>query len=150
MPSDQNTGPQERRWRDVKEPEWRAVLASTAALARSDSEDQLLREVCVAAVEAGGYLLAWYGRLVSNGEFHVHSVASAGPSHYLDDFVVGWAHDVTTPTRAGWPWTPAGRSSPAIFRPIQPSRPGETGPSTTASARSSPSLSSFPENWMVC
>ena len=54
-------------WRAIKEPEWRAVLASTAALARSDTEDELLKEVCEAAVRAGGYLLAWYGRLVTNG-----------------------------------------------------------------------------------
>jgi hypothetical protein len=32
-------------WRAIKEPEWRAVLASNAALARTDSEDALLTEI---------------------------------------------------------------------------------------------------------
>jgi hypothetical protein len=78
-------------WRTIKEPEWRAVLASTAALARSDTEDVLLTEVCEAAVVAGGYPLAWYGRVLSNGHFKLASAAAAGPERrYLDDLTVTW------------------------------------------------------------
>jgi putative nucleotidyltransferase with HDIG domain len=81
-------------WRDVKEPEWQAVLAVTAATARSDSEDALLHEVCKAAIDAGGYLLAWYGRVVHNGKFHLHSVAASGSAvDYLDDFKVTWTDE---------------------------------------------------------
>jgi putative nucleotidyltransferase with HDIG domain len=86
-----------RPWRAIKEPEWRAVLASSAALARSDSEDVLLNEVCHAAVNAGGYLLAWYGRVLTNGHFQLVSLESAGPEEsYLEEFTVSWGHGVTT------------------------------------------------------
>jgi putative nucleotidyltransferase with HDIG domain len=89
-------------WRAIKEPEWRAVLASTAALARSDSEDVLLEEVCHAAVVAGGYLLAWYGRVLTNGHFQLVSVSSAGPEQgYLEEFTVSWGHGVTTHSPGG-------------------------------------------------
>lgn len=89
-------------WRAVKEPEWRAVLASTAALARSDSEDVLLQEVCDAAVNAGGYLLAWYGRVLTNGHFQLASVSSSGPEQdYLEEFTVTWGHGVTTNSPGG-------------------------------------------------
>ncbi len=49
-------------WRAIKEPEWRAVLASNAAMARTDTEEGLISEICASAVVAGGYMLAWYGR----------------------------------------------------------------------------------------
>lgn len=89
-------------WRAIKEPEWRAVLASTAALARSDTEDVLLQEVCNAAVTAGGYLLAWYGRVLTNGHFQLASVSSAGPEQgYLEEFTVTWGHGVTTNSPGG-------------------------------------------------
>lgn len=89
-------------WRAIKEPEWRAVLASTAALARSDTEDVLLKEVCEAAVRAGGYLLAWYGRLVTNSVVRLHSIAASGPAiDYLEDFTVTWAGDETPHSPGG-------------------------------------------------
>ena len=89
-------------WRAINEPEWRAVLASTAALARSDTEDVLLQEVCDAAVHAGGYLLAWYGRVLSNGHFELTSVSSAGSQQgYLEDLSVSWGHGVTTNSPGG-------------------------------------------------
>lgn len=89
-------------WRAIKEPEWRAVLASTAALARSDNEDALLREVCEAAVMAGGYLLAWYGRVLTNGHFELASVSSAGPEQvYLEEFTLTWGRGVTTHSPGG-------------------------------------------------
>ena len=89
-------------WRAIKEPEWRAVLASNAALARTDTEDALLTEICRSAVEAGGYMLAWYGRIVSNGEFRVNAIASAGGSvQYLDELSLTWDRRVTVHTQAG-------------------------------------------------
>ncbi|MBI4935025.1 MAG: HD domain-containing protein [Actinobacteria bacterium] len=89
-------------WRAIQEPEWRAVLAATAALASSENEDQLLADVCDAAVEAGGYLLAWYGRVHHNGEFRLHSIAASGPAvEYLDEFRVAWALDVAPGSPAG-------------------------------------------------
>jgi putative nucleotidyltransferase with HDIG domain len=78
-------------WRAIKEPEWRAVLAATQALTRTDNEDELLHDVCEAAVRTGGYLLAWYGRVVHNGVFRLHSIAASGTATaYLDDFRVSW------------------------------------------------------------
>ncbi len=89
-------------WRAVLEPEWRAVLAATASLARSDSEDVLLNEVCEAAVRAGGYRLAWYGRILTNGHLELVAVSSAGPEQsYLEEFSVSWGHGVTTNSPGG-------------------------------------------------
>ncbi len=89
-------------WRAIKEPEWRAVLASTAALARSDTEDALLRDVCEAAVNAGGYLLASYGRVLTNGHLELVSVSAAGPEQgYLDEFTVSWGHGIVTNSPGG-------------------------------------------------
>ena len=87
--------PRELPWRGIKEPEWRAVLAAAAALNRSDNEDQLLSEVCEAAVDAGGFLLAWYGRVLHNGHFRLHSVAASGPAvDYLEEFRISWDDEV--------------------------------------------------------
>ena len=89
-------------WRAIKEPEWRAVLASNAALARTDTEDSLLIEICQSAVEAGGYLLAWYGREVVNGEVRILAIASAGTSQdYLDDLRLTWEKEAAGFSRAG-------------------------------------------------
>jgi putative nucleotidyltransferase with HDIG domain len=89
-------------WRAIEEPEWRAVLAATAAFARSDNEDRLLGEVCDAAVKAGGFLLAWYGRVLHNGEFKLHSIAASGPAvDYLEEFKVSWPHEVAPGSPAG-------------------------------------------------
>ncbi len=96
--------PTERRlpWRAIKEPEWRAVLASNAALARTDTEDALLTEICQSAVEAGGYLLAWYGREVVNGAVRILAIASAGTSQdYLDDLRLTWEKEAANFSRAG-------------------------------------------------
>ena len=89
-------------WRAIEEPEWRAVLAAAAALASADNEDRLLADVCDAAVKAGGYLLAWYGRVLHNGEFRLHSMAASGPAvDYLEEFRVAWALDVAPGSPAG-------------------------------------------------
>lgn len=89
-------------WRAVKEPEWRAVLAASAALARSDSDEELLAEVCEAAVHAGGYLLAWYGRVVRNGEFKLVTIAACGPIvDYLDEFKVTWSDEISPASPGG-------------------------------------------------
>jgi putative nucleotidyltransferase with HDIG domain len=89
--SDATSSQEALPWRAIKEPEWRAVLASNVALARTDNEDALLTEICESAVDAGGYLLAWYGRVVVNGVFRITAIASAGTSsEYLDDLRLTW------------------------------------------------------------
>ena len=78
----------------MKEPEWRAVLASTAALARTDHGIDLLTGVCESAVQAGEYALAWYGRVMSNGHFTVEAVAAVGEKdRYLDEITLSWDLD---------------------------------------------------------
>ena len=89
-------------WRAIKEPEWRAVLASNAAMARTDTEEGLITEICESAVVAGGYMLAWYGRVQSNGHFRVDAIASAGASRqYLDELTLTWGRHVTPHAQAG-------------------------------------------------
>lgn len=89
-------------WRAIKEPEWRAVLASNAAMARTDTEEGLISEICESAVVAGGYMLAWYGRIQSNGHFRVDAIAAAGASQrYLDELRLTWGHNITPHGQAG-------------------------------------------------
>jgi putative nucleotidyltransferase with HDIG domain len=99
-------------WRAIKEPEWRAVLASNAALARTDNEDVLLTEICESAVAADGYLLAWYGRVVRNGDFQISAIASsAGTARdYLDDLRLTWESHA-----AGFPQAELANGSSTTF-----------------------------------
>lgn len=80
-------------WRPATEPEWRAVLASTAGYASTDSEQALIVDVCANAVRAGGHLLAWYGRYGHSQEDPLRPVAVFGPAAaYLDDAPPEWVN----------------------------------------------------------
>lgn len=76
--------------------------AINAAVVRAPSRDALFRAVCHAAVEAGGFRMAWVG-LADLGHTKVDPVASYGhEAGYLDE--VGRALAVTTEERqlTGW------------------------------------------------
>lgn len=67
------------------------LSAGTSTLLHADHEDQLLEDMCRAAVDKGGYLYAWYGRAVHDEVKSVQRVASAGPhDSYLDTVRIVW------------------------------------------------------------
>lgn len=63
-------------------------------LVRAVDEQSLLDDMCAAIVEAGGYLLAWYGRPLSDPARSVEIVSTAGPAvGYLDQVSISWGDD---------------------------------------------------------
>jgi PAS domain S-box-containing protein/putative nucleotidyltransferase with HDIG domain len=72
----------------------RALLTlswSNQALAQATDPDQLLRDVCTAAVEIGGYVMAWVGKVEDDEAKTVRPVASSGRDEgFLDSVVVTW------------------------------------------------------------
>lgn len=89
-------------WRNISEPEWRAVMASTNALVDARNETDLLKDICDAAVNAGGYLLAWYARALQDGSYGFEILAVTGPAKgYVDGIIVTWDDEITGQGPAG-------------------------------------------------
>jgi putative nucleotidyltransferase with HDIG domain len=110
------TAPELPAWRDVNEPEWRAVLASSTALASAQTEQDLVAQICSAAIDAGGYRLAWYGRLLHDGTYGFQRLAAAGPAAgYLDMFAPTWDD---TPTGRGPGGTAVRTRAPVVIGDI--------------------------------
>ncbi|MGH3733076.1 MAG: PAS domain S-box protein [Acidimicrobiales bacterium] len=67
------------------------LSAGSQVLVRSESEEGLLVEMCQAAVDEGGYALAWYARRVDDeARSIVKVVASSGHRDYVDAIKVDW------------------------------------------------------------
>ncbi len=72
----------------------RALTDCNQALARADSEDALLHDVCRLLVETGGYRLAWVGYAENDAERSVRPVAAAGgDAGNLEAIRISWADD---------------------------------------------------------
>lgn len=67
-----------------------------ALLLHATDEENLLQQMCVAAVDAGGYRLAWYARVLYDGSYGFDPLGAAGPSQgYLDGIVLTWDEQPT-------------------------------------------------------
>lgn len=68
------------------------LSAGSQVLVRSEREEDLLVQMCQAAVDEGGYALAWYGRRVQDP---AHSIAKVAASKmhrdYVDAIKVDWS-----------------------------------------------------------
>jgi putative nucleotidyltransferase with HDIG domain len=53
---------------------------ANAVLVHATDEDSLLQQMCAAAVETGGYAMAWYGRLRPEGSVEVLALAAQDPT----------------------------------------------------------------------
>jgi len=68
------------------------LSAVSRILVRSEREEDLLVEMCQAAVDEGGYLVAWYGRRVDDAERSVEKVAmSSEHRDYVEAIHVNWS-----------------------------------------------------------
>jgi PAS domain S-box-containing protein len=68
------------------------LSAGSQVLVRSESEEDLLVEMCQAAVDEGGYALAWYARRVDDEAHSIIKVASSSKHHdYVDAIKVDWS-----------------------------------------------------------
>lgn len=73
----------------------KTLSAGNKTLIRARDETALLNDMCLAAVEEGGYLLAWVGYAQENEEKHIKIMAShAVQPGYVDSLQVSWKDDV--------------------------------------------------------
>jgi putative nucleotidyltransferase with HDIG domain len=74
-----------------------AFSEAAATLARADSTDLLIQEVCSAIANQGPYILSWVGRAEADPAKTVKVIGAAGPAiAYLEDIVVSWSEDELT------------------------------------------------------
>ncbi len=67
------------------------LSAANAMLVRARDESELLHQMCEIAVDAAGYLFAWYGRPFDDERQSVKAVAAASEHRsYLDDIEISW------------------------------------------------------------
>ena len=71
-----------------------AFSEAAATLARADSTDLLIQEVCSAIANQGPYILCWVGCAEDDPFKTVKVIGAAGPAiAYLKDIVVSWSED---------------------------------------------------------
>ena len=69
----------------------RLLSKSNELLLRAEKEQEFLKQVCVLAVEAGGYMMAWVGLANNDLAKTVRPVAQSGYEEgYLDNICVSW------------------------------------------------------------
>ena len=74
-----------------------AFSEAAATLARADSTDLLVQEVCSAICTQGPYILSWVGRAEDDPFKTVKVIGAAGSAiAYLKDIVVSWSEDEVT------------------------------------------------------
>jgi len=72
----------------------RTLSAGNAIVVQADDEDALLQSMCQAAVDAGGYAFAWYGRPVGDPGRPVRAVACTDAHNdYLDEIDISFGDD---------------------------------------------------------
>lgn len=71
----------------------RTLRACTDVLLTAGSAEAILERACGALIEAGGYLLAWIGKVEPDEARSVRPIAQAGTTAYLDGLHVSWADD---------------------------------------------------------
>ncbi len=83
----------------------RALLTlswSNQALAQATDPERLLQDVCAAAVELGGYRMAWVGLVVHDGSWRIAPVARAGLDEgFLDTVEITWGDEASGVCAAG-------------------------------------------------
>ena len=74
-----------------------AFSEAAATLARADSTDLLIQEVCSAITTQGPYVLSWVGHAENNESKTVKVMGAAGPAvGYINDIVVSWSENALT------------------------------------------------------
>ena len=74
-----------------------ALSEAAAALARAQSTDLLIQEVCEAIAKQGPYVLAWVGKAESDTFKTVKVIGAAGnATGYIKNIVVSWSEDEIT------------------------------------------------------
>ena len=89
-----------------------ALSEAAAALARADSTDLLIAEVCNAIAAQGPYVLAWVGKARDDAEKTVSVMGGAGSAlAYIEGIVVSWSEQNITGLGPGGSCIRSGQSS---------------------------------------
>lgn len=68
------------------------LSAGSQVLVRSECEEELFAQMCQAAVDEGGYALAWYARKIDGPECLIEKVAtSSAHADYVESIKVDWS-----------------------------------------------------------
>ncbi|MFA5801823.1 MAG: PAS domain S-box protein [Thermoleophilia bacterium] len=96
----------------------RTSMAADHALIGASGEPELLRDICKAVVEVGGYRFAWVGFVEKGAEKLVRPVASAGyEKGYLESAKVSW--DEATELGRGPTGNAIRSGKPSVVRDLQ-------------------------------
>ena len=69
----------------------RLVTDTNITLARAESKEQLVQDICQLICEKGGYLMSWVGYAQNDAEHSVRPIAHAGKdSGYLESVQISW------------------------------------------------------------
>jgi putative nucleotidyltransferase with HDIG domain len=92
-----------------------ALSEAAAALARADSTDLLVAEVCSAIAAQGPYVLAWVGRAEEDEDKTVTVMGGAGSAvAYIENIVVSWSDQAITGMGPGGVAIRTGKSSVVV------------------------------------
>lgn len=84
--SNLSTAPEKHSWA------LSALSEAAAALARADSHDLLVKEVCNAIAAQGPYVLAWVGKAEDDPNKSIKVIGGAGSAlDYINNIVVSWS-----------------------------------------------------------
>lgn len=84
--SNLSTAPEKHSWA------LSALSEAAAALARADSQDLLVKEVCNAIAAQGPYVLAWVGKAEDDPNKSIKVIGGAGSAlDYINNIVVSWS-----------------------------------------------------------
>lgn len=92
-----------------------ALSEAAAALARADSTDLLVAEVCSAIAAQGPYVLAWVGKAENDENKTVQVMGGAGSAlAYIENIVVSWSDQNISGTGPGGLAIRTGKSSVVV------------------------------------
>lgn len=98
-----------------------ALSEAAAALARADSQDRLVKEVCDSIAAQGPYVLAWVGKAEDDLNKSVRVIGGAGSAiAYIDNIVVSWSDQSVTGMGPAGVCIRTGKSSVVVDSELDP------------------------------
>ena len=98
-----------------------ALSEAAAALARADSQDRLVKEVCDSIAAQGPYVLAWVGKAEDDLNKSVRVIGGAGSAiAYIDNIVVSWSDQNVTGMGPAGVCIRTGKSSVVVDSELDP------------------------------
>ena len=98
-----------------------ALSEAAASLARADSQDRLVKEVCDSIAAQGPYVLAWVGKAEDDLNKSVRVIGGAGSAiAYINNIVVSWSDQNVTGMGPAGVCIRTGKSSVVVDSELDP------------------------------